>query len=85
MTLEGPGCAVLRTISRLPRPAVLIEVVAVRRVVGQSGPDGLGDQDAVAFVREYAARSHGRGDKQLAGWQSYCQMLFCSNEFLYVD
>ena len=45
--------------------------------------------DALDFLKEYAghARTTGRPDTdvRLAAWQSYCQMLFCSNEFLYVD
>jgi cytochrome c553 len=44
--------------------------------------------EALAFLKEYAeAAKHGRGaaDARLAAWQSYCQMLFCTNEFLYVD
>jgi cytochrome c553 len=45
--------------------------------------------EAVAHLGEYAARALERvrpePDVRLAAWQSFCQMLFCSNEFLYVD
>ncbi len=44
-------------------------------------------QDGTAYLRDYVARTKGRSeaDSRLAAWQSYCQMLFCANEFLYVD
>ena len=45
--------------------------------------------DALAYLSRYAeqARRMGRppADAALAAWQSYCQMLFCTNEFIYVD
>ena len=45
--------------------------------------------DAMAFLKEYAgkARTLGRTevDGRLTAWQSYCQMLLCSNEFIYLD
>jgi hypothetical protein len=41
------------------------------------------------FLQAYAekARAAGRSeaDSRLTAWRSYCQMLFCANEFLYVD
>src|SRR5262249_50465511 len=44
-------------------------------------------RDALDFLERYAARAAGLpgAGGQTAAWQSYCQMLFCSNEFLYVD
>jgi hypothetical protein len=45
--------------------------------------------EALAFVREYMARASKRGRAEavcrLSAWQSYCQTLLCSNEFLYVE
>ena len=45
--------------------------------------------DATVFLGEYAARLKAKGrpeaEARLAAWQSYCQMLFCTNEFLYVE
>jgi cytochrome c553 len=45
--------------------------------------------EATAFLARYAteARQAGRpeGEARLAAWQSYCQLLFCLNEFLYLD
>jgi cytochrome c553 len=45
--------------------------------------------DAAAFLRDHAARARANGrpeaDARLAAWQSYCQLLFCMNEFLYLD
>jgi hypothetical protein len=45
--------------------------------------------DALAFLKRYAdqARQRGRKDSDAhqAAWQSYCQMLLCSNEFVYID
>jgi hypothetical protein len=52
-------------------------------------PTAAETQDAVAFLHEYTSRARSKGrsenDSRLAAWQSYCQMLFCSNEFLYVE
>jgi hypothetical protein len=42
-------------------------------------------REALAYLDSYAARAKPGGDARLAAWQSYCQVLFCSNEFLYVD
>jgi hypothetical protein len=46
-------------------------------------------REAVAFVEGYVAdaRRLGRTEEaaKLSAWQSFCQMLLCSNEFLYVD
>jgi cytochrome c553 len=45
--------------------------------------------EALEFVREYTnrARSLGRpeAEARLGAWQSYCQMLLCCNEFLYIE
>ena len=46
-------------------------------------------REAIAYLSSYekAKRKRGAGDEQsrLAAWQSYCQLLFCQNEFMYVD
>jgi hypothetical protein len=39
--------------------------------------------DALAFLKAYRDKVGPRNEVQ--AWQSYCQILFCSNEFLYVD
>jgi cytochrome c553 len=42
----------------------------------------------VAFLKRYQARAVARGRKPSAladAWQSYCQVLLCGNEFLYVE
>jgi hypothetical protein len=45
--------------------------------------------EATAYLAAYTGRvraaGKSEGDARRAAWQSYCQMLFCSNEFLYVD
>ena len=43
----------------------------------------------MAFLDEYSKRLRKAGrseaESRLAAWQSYCQSLFCLNEFLYVN
>lgn len=45
--------------------------------------------EAMAFLKDYTVRAKEKGrpeaEARLAAWQSYCQMLFCTNEFLYLD
>jgi cytochrome c553 len=41
--------------------------------------------EAASFLHEYVARVQPAAGARLAAWQSYCQMLFCANEFLYVE
>lgn len=45
--------------------------------------------DAAAWIKKYtdAAKTAGRNepDARLSAWQSYCQTLFCANEFIYLD
>ncbi len=45
--------------------------------------------EAISYLRKYQTRAKAIGrkeaDARLAAWQSYCQILFCLNEFLYVD
>ena len=45
--------------------------------------------DAQAFVSSYltaqAAQARPEAERRLAAWQSYCQTLFCENEFLYCE
>jgi hypothetical protein len=52
-------------------------------------PGGAEVGEAVAYLAAYAERVRAAGksekDARRAAWQSYCQALFCSNEFLYLD
>jgi mono/diheme cytochrome c family protein len=50
--------------------------------------------EAAQYVSQYlslasaeadATGEAGQAERRLAAWQSYCQLLFCLNEFLYVD
>jgi hypothetical protein len=41
--------------------------------------------DALDFLAEYQKKYRPREEGRLQAWQSYCQTLFCSNEFLYLD
>ncbi|HEV3344459.1 MAG TPA: PSD1 and planctomycete cytochrome C domain-containing protein [Pirellulales bacterium] len=45
--------------------------------------------DALAFVDAYlaaqAAQARPEAERRLSAWQSYCQALFCQNEFLYCE
>jgi hypothetical protein len=45
--------------------------------------------DGAAWIKKYtdAAKTAGRSepDARLSAWQSYCQTLFCANEFIYLD
>jgi hypothetical protein len=38
-----------------------------------------------AYMAAQAAQARPQADRRLTAWQSYCQSLFCSNEFLYVE
>ncbi len=46
-------------------------------------------QDGMVYLHDRIAKTRAKdrseADSRLAAWQSYCQMLFCANEFLYVD
>jgi cobalamin biosynthesis Mg chelatase CobN len=55
---------------------------AFLRVLGRP-PAASELHDALEFVQKYVSQS--RTKSHVAAWQSYCQMLFCSNEFLYVE
>jgi hypothetical protein len=63
------GSAYLRAFARPPTPAEIGE--------------------AQAYLGAYAGRvkvaGKSDGDARRAAWQSYCQMLLCSNEFLYLE
>jgi hypothetical protein len=52
-------------------------------------PDANEVQQALAFIAAYigapAAQTRPEADRRLTAWQSYCQALFCQNEFLYCD
>lgn len=39
----------------------------------------------VTYLKAPSIQSRPEPDRRLAAWQSYCQSLLCSNEFLYVD
>jgi hypothetical protein len=60
---------------------------AYRRSLGRL-PSEEEVEEALEFLADYTAEARRRkrgGDVRLAGWQSFCQVLLCSNEFLYVD
>ena len=38
-----------------------------------------------AYLMAQAAQARPEADRRLSAWQSYCQALFCQNEFLYVE
>jgi mono/diheme cytochrome c family protein len=61
---------------------------AYRLALGRE-PEGRETTDAVDFLGRYAARAAVKGmkeaDARTAAWQSFCQTLFCRNEFLYVE
>jgi hypothetical protein len=38
-----------------------------------------------AYLASQAAQARPEADRRLSAWQSYCQSLMCSNEFLYVE
>ena len=52
-------------------------------------PTDLEVRSAVEYLQAYITEtSAGQKDhvpNKIAAWQSYCQLLFCLNEFLYVD
>ncbi len=37
------------------------------------------------YMQSTAAQARPAADRRLSAWQSYCQTLFCSNEFLYLE
>ena len=57
---------------------------AHRRVLGRAATDEeVGEaREFLAAAQNVAAES---AQRRLAAWQSYCQSLLCSNEFLYVE
>ncbi len=38
-----------------------------------------------AYLAAEATKARPEGERRLAAWQSYCQILLCENEFVYVD
>jgi Protein of unknown function (DUF1549)/Protein of unknown function (DUF1553) len=52
-------------------------------------PSEAETNDLLSFVQEYQSRFAAKGKSsiewRLAAWQSFCQMLMCRNEFLYVE
>ena len=58
------------------------------RALGRA-PTGEELADAARFLKEYAAKARAldrsEAGSRLTAWQSLCQMLFCANEFLYLD
>jgi hypothetical protein len=38
-----------------------------------------------AYMQATAAQARPEAERRLSAWQSYCQTLFCANEFLYVE
>jgi mono/diheme cytochrome c family protein len=61
---------------------------AYGRVLGRP-PSAEDVAEGLEFLRAYVERARAAGrseaDRRLTAWRSYCQMLFCANEFLYVD
>jgi hypothetical protein len=39
----------------------------------------------VAYQKQATAKGRRPDEARLTAWQSFCQTLFCRNEFLYVD
>ena len=37
------------------------------------------------YIEAEAGSGHSREESRYSAWQSYCQLLFCENEFVYVD
>ncbi|HUY35804.1 MAG TPA: PSD1 and planctomycete cytochrome C domain-containing protein [Pirellulales bacterium] len=62
--------------------------LAYARALGRP-PEAEELAEAIAYLRDYAGRAAAPGKSEaevnLAALQSYCQLLFCSNEFMYVD
>jgi len=62
--------------------------LAYARALGRP-PEAEDLAEALAYLRDYAARAAAPGKNEdavnLDAWQSYCQLLFCTNEFMYVD
>jgi hypothetical protein len=56
----------------LARPASTDELVASRGFIE-------------AYLAATIAQARPESDRRLSAWQSYCQSLLCSNEFLYVE
>jgi hypothetical protein len=61
---------------------------AYARALGRS-PSAEELAEAAEFLSRYMARAQQTGrpvtEVRLAAWQSFCQLIFCSNEFLYLD
>jgi hypothetical protein len=57
-------------------------------VIGRE-PSSSEQSAAREFLADYlqaqAAQARPESDRRVLTWQSYCQTLFCSNEFLYVE
>jgi hypothetical protein len=61
---------------------------AHRRALGRPATSGE-CTEAADYLKRYADRAREKGrdetEARLAAWQGYCQLLFCLNEFLYLD
>ena len=57
---------------------------AYARVFGRP-PTARESAAALSYVQGYAGELGAAGDARQQAWQSFCQALFCANEFLYVD
>jgi hypothetical protein len=61
---------------------------AYRLALGRM-PQASEVNEVAGFLAGYQQRMRARGQKhdeaRLAAWQSFCQTLFCRNEFLYID
>ena len=58
------------------------------RTLGRPPTDAEVDS-AMKYLEQYTARHRQEetddSESRTAAWQSYCQLLFCLNEFLFVD
>jgi hypothetical protein len=82
----------LQLAKRLLADEKLADEERVRRayalVLGRP-PSDAEIREAATFRSQYiaatAAQARPESDRRAAAWQSYCQMLLCLNEFLYVE
>lgn len=42
-------------------------------------------QFLTAYLQSTAAQARPEAERRLSAWQSFCQSLFCANEFLYLE
>jgi len=54
------------------------------RIALSRSPTAQEIQNAIQYITNFPAKAAGR-EAYLGGWQSFCQILMASNEFIYVD